>query len=243
MVNPSRRRSLRESIAKLPVIGPAAKKIYRAIVLPQPELKFNSSPQYWDDRYARGGNSGAGSYGRLALFKAEILNKFVVEHDIQTVVEFGSGDGAQLELARYPYYTGIDVSLQAVEICKAKFRHDPNKNFLHTSSPMAGNARADLAMSLDVIYHLVEDDIYHTYMSRLFSAAEKFVCLYSSNVDRAGPVVHVRHRCFTDWIARHAHSWSLVAEIPNPYPEDPDRPADTSWADFYFFAINSQPRN
>jgi hypothetical protein len=33
---------------------------------------FNSLV-YWQERYAEGGTSGAGSYGRLALFKAEVI--------------------------------------------------------------------------------------------------------------------------------------------------------------------------
>lgn len=40
----------------------------------------------------RGNNSGAGSYGRLADFKAEIINQFVTENDVREVVEWGCGD-------------------------------------------------------------------------------------------------------------------------------------------------------
>ncbi len=38
---------------------------------------------------ARGKNSGAGSYNELAEFKANVLNDFVRENDIQTVIEYG----------------------------------------------------------------------------------------------------------------------------------------------------------
>ena len=34
----------------------------------------NSSKDYWEKRYSKGGNSGAGSYNNLALFKASIIN-------------------------------------------------------------------------------------------------------------------------------------------------------------------------
>ena len=49
-----------------------------------------------------GGNSGAGSYNKIAIFKAKIMNQFVLENNIQHVIEFGFGDGAQLERAKYP---------------------------------------------------------------------------------------------------------------------------------------------
>ena len=78
------------------------------------------SRKYWEDRYHQGGNSGAGSYGRLGQFKANVLNAFVSEWDIRSVIEWGCGDGHQLSLADYPEYLGIDISEKAVEICRKK---------------------------------------------------------------------------------------------------------------------------
>jgi SAM-dependent methyltransferase len=85
------------------------------------QILFPGSKKYWDNRYCQGGHSGAGSYGQLAEFKADVLNKFVLENDIQSVIEFGCGDGNQLSLAKYPHYIGIDVSPKAIEICRKLF--------------------------------------------------------------------------------------------------------------------------
>ena len=232
------RHSLRQAITKLPIVGSVAKKIYRSMILQSPpDMQFTSSAQYWEDRYAVGGNSGAGSYGRLAKFKAEVGNDFVAQNGVESVIEFGCGDGAQLELARYPQYTGIDISAQAVEICRTRYRRDSNKQFFDASSPEAHSITADLAISLDVIYHLVEDDVYDAYMHRLVTAAKKFIGIYSSNFERLTPLRHIRHRLFTNWLAAHAPHCKLILKIPNPYPEDLKRPDDTSWADFYFFEV------
>lgn len=225
--------TLRQTIGRLPVLGPIAKQIYRAIA-PGKASQFSSS-QYWEQRYALGGNSGAGSYGRLAEFKADVINRFVADHDIQSIIEFGSGDGSQLELARYPAYTGVDVSANAVQQCQAKFKNDPSKRFLLASSPEVEKAHAELAMSLDVIYHLVEDAVYDRYMTGLVAAGGKFVCIYSSNVARMSPATHVRHRVFMDWMRTKAPAWKLILKVDNPFPEDPQQPDETSWADFYFF--------
>jgi hypothetical protein len=231
--------SLRQAFVQIPVIGPLAKRIHLTLISRPPNgVQFTSSPGYWEDRYATGGNSGAGSYGRLARFKADVLNDFVARNTVESVVEFGCGDGAQLQLTRYPNYTGIDISLHAVDLCQTRFSQDPSKQFFHASRPEADTAGADLALSLDVIYHLVEDSIYETYMSRLVSAATRFLCIYSSNFDRRGFVAHIRHRCFTDWLEANAPQWKLVSILSNPYPEDPTRPNDTSWADFYFFGLD-----
>jgi hypothetical protein len=225
---------LRQTIGRLPILGPIAKQIYRAIAPEKTSSQFSSS-QYWEERYSRGGNSGSGSYGPLAEFKAETLNKFVQDKGIKSIIELGSGDGAQLELAQYPTYTGIDVSARAIELCRTKFKDDPSKRFIPASSHAAKQARAELAMSLDVIYHLVEDAVFDEYMTRLIAAAEKFVCVYSSNFARVSSDKHVRHRVFADWMTKSAPAWKLILKVDNPFPEDPGRPDETSWADFYFY--------
>lgn len=68
-----------------------------------------------------GGNSGVGSYGMFAEFKAGVINDFVSMNNIQSVVEFGCGDGNQLKLANYPIYKGYDVSKAAVASCRKLF--------------------------------------------------------------------------------------------------------------------------
>jgi hypothetical protein len=203
--------------------------------------RFETSSQYWDDRYRSGGNSGIGSYGQFAEFKAEILNQFVAEHHIESIIEFGCGDGNQLSLARYPRYIGVDVSLAAVEKCRRRYRKDTSKTFLLTSE--ASNQRAELGLSLDVIFHLVEDEVFQRYMANLFAAAESHVILYTSNfsgeqLDVANAhfskAKHVRHRAVLDHIAKKFPDWRLKQRIPNrcPYNWQTD---EGSFADFFFF--------
>jgi hypothetical protein len=199
-----------------------------------------SSAGYWRERYEAGANSGPGSYGELANFKARVLNGFVRDNGIESVIEFGCGDGNQLSLARYPRYTGIDISPLAVQTCRRLFRDDRSKEFFLASED--DGRRADLALSLDVVFHLTEDHIFDTYMRRLFAAADKFVIVYSSDQDEpVEPVVaHVRHRRFTSWVEREmAWQWVLVNRIPNAHPYNGDY-RTTSFCDFFVYA-KSQP--
>ncbi len=89
---------LRKILKQLPIFGPLAKLVYRTII--KPDRKFVSSEEYWKQRYEFGGNSGAGSYGILADFKSELLNRFVINNVITDVVELGCGDENQLSLAQ-----------------------------------------------------------------------------------------------------------------------------------------------
>lgn len=204
-------------------------------LISNPKIKFENSASYWEDRYSSSGNSGDGSYGRLADFKAQVINDFVRENKINTVIEWGCGDGNQLSLASYPNYVGLDVSETAIDLCKARFEKDPQKHF-HTLDE-AVKRTAHLALSLDVIYHLVEDDIYEKYMDDLFESASEFVCIYSSNFDQESGTNanHVKHRCFTNWVNQRRSDFALCLSVPNPYPKTADRKIDTSYADFYFY--------
>ncbi|WP_110687248.1 glycosyltransferase [Salinicola aestuarinus] len=192
--------------------------------------------KYWEQRYQRGGNSGAGSYGRLAMFKAEIINGFVKENQVGNVIEFGCGDGNQLSLISYDSYTGVDISSKAVEKCRQKFELDSSKSFMTLDHFDQHPLSADLTLSLDVIYHLIDEKIYHEYMERLLSSSERFCIIYSANENKNTLDAHVKKRRFTDWIEKHAPDWTLFKFIPNRYPMTATSdPNNTSFADFYIF--------
>lgn len=190
-----------------------------------------SSAAYWEQRYRGGGDSGAGSYGRLAVFKADVLNALVRDNAVASTMELGCGDGGQLALLDIPGYTGLDVAPTALARCRELF---PAHRFA-LMGERAGLGRAELALSLDVVYHLVEDAVFAEYMAALFDSATRFVVVYASDVEQSWPSQHVRHRRFTAHVAAHFPDWRLAAVIPNAYPYDATRPDDTSFAAFHIY--------
>jgi SAM-dependent methyltransferase len=229
--------NLKNFIKGIPVIGPTARKLAHLLVPPEVRRRaFPGSASFWENRYREGGSSGPGSYGRLAEFKAEILNEFVRSKEIHTVVEFGCGDGAQLELAAYPQYVGVDVARPSIERCSARFAHDPDKRFYLADALPKELGAFDLALSLDVIFHLVEDSVFDAYMRSLFARSQGYVAIYSSNYDALTEAPHVRHRKFTAWIGENARDWKPAGFVPNRFPFNPKQPDETSFADFHFFA-------
>jgi SAM-dependent methyltransferase len=198
-----------------------------------------SSADYWESRYREGRNSGVGSYNRLAIFKAETINRFVTDHAVQSVIEFGCGDGSQLRLAEYPAYIGVDVSPTVIEFTRQAFKDDVTKSFIHVDD-VSPEHSSDLSMSLDVIYHLIEDEVFESHMRQLFSSACRYVIIYSSNDDRKSDSVHVRHRRFADWIERYQPGFRQIGFVKNAYPESVRDIDNTSFADFYFFAKESE---
>ena len=198
------------------------------------EFKSN---KYWENRYNSGGNSGSGSYGKLAQFKADTINKFIKEEKIQNIVEFGCGDGNNLSLYSINSYIGIDVSNKAIKICKSKFKNDLSKKFFTLSEfkmQENSNKNAELILSLDVIYHLIEDEVYNEYMELLFNTSSKYIIIYASNYNEEF-CTHVKHRKFTNWIKENKKNWSLKNFIKNIYKYDSKNPTETTFADFYIF--------
>lgn len=227
--------TMKEKIKKTPILGNLASQLYKRIRGNQTKPKlFPGSKKYWEERYASGGNSGVGSYDKFAVFKAEIINTFVARHEVISVIEFGCGDGNQLELANYHRYLGLDVSETVITLCKEKFAFDANKTFKLMKE--YNEEVADLSLSLDVIYHLVEEEVFNDYMRALFKAASRYVIIYSSDSDdNAGcEGSHERHRRFTKWIQENVSDWKMLDHIPNRYPYKGDYKTG-SFADFYIY--------
>ncbi|MEX1212747.1 MAG: class I SAM-dependent methyltransferase [Balneolaceae bacterium] len=190
---------------------------------------FNSFPgsiEYWDQRYTLGGTSGVGSYGEFSEFKATTINGVIQEENITSVIEYGCGDGNQLTLLNCPAYIGFDVSEKAIAHCKQLFSDDETKTFKLMKN--YDGESAELTLSLDVIYHIIEDDLFHDYMTRLFESALRFVIIYSSNTDKqkSFQMTHVKHRKFTDWIKKYQPDWIEKSYIPTK---------NKTFADFYVF--------
>lgn len=183
-------------------------------------LRFPGTATYWDRRYEAGGSSGAGSYGPQAEWKARVVNGWVAEREVTSVVDLGCGDGNQLALAEYPRYLGLDLSAAAVRLCIRRFADDPTKSFLSydpgSSADPAGWLRADMSLSMEVLFHLVDDGMFEDYLARLFDSADRYVVVCSS--DRAdltqGP--HERHRPFTPWVERNRLGWTIEERVDPP---------------------------
>ena len=129
---------------------------------------------------------------------------------------------------------GFDVSETAIRLCKRRFASDKTKTFkmLHEY----GGETADLTLSLDVLYHLVEDEVFDSHMRILFLASNRYVAIYSrdSNDNAGMEGTHVRHRNFTSWIKENLPDWKQLYHIPNRFPYKGDYMTG-SWSDLFVY--------
>jgi SAM-dependent methyltransferase len=195
----------------------------RQVSLLRQRLAYTDSARFWEQNYAQGQTSGSGSYGILAEGKSRFLNDLVRQRAVRSVIEFGCGDGNQLSLASYPSYVGLDVSRSAIALCQRRFAEDTGKSFFlydgECFTDRAGVFTADLALSLDVIYHLTEDAVFETYLTHLFAAGQRLVVVYSTNRELSGTAPHVRHRHFTPWVEANCSGWALTGVTRGPSTE------------------------
>tara|TARA_R110002073_G_scaffold260256_7_gene423188 strand:- start:173 stop:547 length:375 start_codon:yes stop_codon:yes gene_type:complete len=117
-------------------------------------------------------------------------------------------------------YIGTDISNVSIDICKLKYKNQQNRRFIYYDESVDST---DINISIDVIYHILEEDEYVKYLNKLFTS--NYVLIYSSNHDSVKNN-HVFHRKFTNHVP---HNYKLIEKIENPYK-------NLSSADFYLYA-------
>lgn len=163
---------------------------------------------YWERRYRDGRTSGAGSEGDEGAYKAAYVERFIIDNDVDSVIDWGCGDGQVLALIELngARYTGIDVSDTIVKRMRERF---PDRRFL---SPTDAHHRwsHELGLSMDVLFHLPDDADYFRYLDQLFGSSTRFVVIYSTNYAGGRTARHVFRREFTPDIAERFPDWELT---------------------------------
>lgn len=196
------------------------------------------SRRYWLARYTSADPGGWGSKGVLAAYKADFLRRLVLRYGVTSILELGCGDGEQL--AVYDFggvsYVGLDV-LTAVAKAEERFRGDRRKLFGTLDDPGLLGVTADLTLSADVIYHLVEDDVWLAHMARLFDRSLRLVAIYAPDTDETpeNAGVHCRFRRWSEWVERERPEWAMVFREDNPHRLTPENPKG-SLSDFHVYA-------
>lgn len=180
--------------------------------------KAFDSHYYWEKRYVNGETSGLGSYGELAIYKAHVINEIVQEKGVKTVYEHGCGDGNNLRYySSIEMYTGGDVSKTAIEAREKEYEGQTNRNFVHLNGEsIIRELRADLVLSLDVLYHLVDSEVFISYIEDLFHMADKHVLIYAGDFTRAQDGPHIRFREFTPYLSARFPCWILERSFRKP---------------------------
>ena len=202
------------------------KKLFREIFRKNLTKKFSSSSDYWENRYFWGGNSGVGSYGNDATYKADILNQVIDQYNIDTIIDLGCGDGNNLQLYKIKNYFGFDISLTAIKNNIKKYSDHKNKKFYVINDNFKNileNIRNSdqvfktIVLSFDVILHLVEDEIYFNHLKTFESTISDYLLVVSSDEDKEynNFTPHVKHRNYSKDLEKKGWQLLFSKEILN----------------------------
>lgn len=224
-------------------------------------LRIRGSRDYWDARYGSGGDSrsltasAAASTGVYPFRTGFLLSLFEgALAPVASVLDMGVGDGLQAyALAQrcrsIERYIGVDLSKVVVEVLNRDLpsnwsevqgfegrEHLDLAFFAYSGLSLPEEVLRrwfDVALSLQVIMHILEDELFHAYMSMLFGplGSWRFVVLHADNKPHE-QTNHLRGWRFTDWLEQHAPEWELIGQffIGDYVPEEVhSRPDDAIW--------------
>jgi len=156
-------------------------------------MNYNfDSNTYWETRYKNNSNSGHGSYGEFQKFKTEYINNVIKTYNIKTINELGTGDGNMLSTyTGFDLYTGFDVSDTILNKLKNKFKDNNSIKFVSNPNIMEP---ADLTMSIDVSYHIINNNLFYEHLDLLYNKSLKYILIYSSNSNEKYGNYHILHR-------------------------------------------------
>ena len=181
---------------------------------------MNTIATYWERRYCKTKRgSGPGSRGERVRQRAEFINWLVAEYHVTRLVDLGCGDGCLASRIRVQRYIGLDVSRRAIEVCEKKMPSHQQRWILYDGWFLPLLPPAELALSIDVIFHLTDDALYRRHLEFIFGLAP-LVCIHSTNYEQAG-YPHVLHREFLPDVPV---GWTLLY-----------RPVDDCVAGFWVF--------
>ena len=143
---------------------------------------------YWNNRYANGRNSGAGSYGEFLNRKLNWLKNL----DIKSIVDVGCGDfnfGKHLtEMYPNVSYLGLDSSDFIIH--KNSLLYPEHKFQVVDDIP-----QADLVLCIDVLLHVLDEKEVEDLLNKLEKSWVKYLAItaYERNEEMGN---HVRIRKF-----------------------------------------------
>lgn len=198
-----------------------------------------SAEKYWDQRYRNLGGSGSGSRGRLAAFKAHTVNLLATKHGAKTCVDLGCGDGFLRQFYLFDKYVGVDTSFEAVKMCSGIYSQDDYVHLTLDTQEYVSRLRMDMVLSMDVTFHILNDDPYRRYLD-LLCAVGRIVVLYAPNRTHQymlNELGSIAPHCYFRPTALDLHDrgLQLIESIRCPWPAERYGPEHGSHSNFYIF--------
>lgn len=151
--------------------------------------------------------SGDGSRGKLATFKADFVNNFIEENNIESIIDFGCGDLQNAKLLKVKEYLGIDIVHHAhpPDILAKQFN-----TIVSRFDEFSADKKADLCLCMDVLYHILEDEqeYLEKTLNKIIECSKKYFIIYAQDSYQDDSVLQYRGHL-------HNSPWRQILETKN----------------------------
>lgn len=130
--------------------------------------------KYWDERYAAGGTSGAGSIGALRDWKHQIIRSYAGTP--ASVIDIGCGDLSFWHGNPPVTYTGIDIS--SVIIARNQRRY-PEHRWICAPGSARPPVSAPVVLCLDMLFHILDETEYRRTLETICACSERWIFAYT----------------------------------------------------------------
>jgi len=212
----------------------------RVAVLARANWTRTETANYWERRYSSGGMSNTQDvvdqhvfptlYKWRSVWLRHIFKHATAEGRPLSVLDLGVGDGRQafniLCGGQVESLTGLDVSWFTVHALENRLNSDRPLGcadmdvYWYDGFILPQEIHGltfDVTLSLQVVFHLLEDALFERYMALLFMLAREVVVVHAPDIDDALPqIAHMRYRRFSSWVATWRPDWELKLRVPVP---------------------------
>jgi len=129
---------------------------------------------YWEQRYATGGTSGAGSIGKIREWKWRIIRQYV--GDPEEVLDVGCGDLSFWEGRNCASYVGIDI---APSVLVRNRQRRPTWAFIAATASVRIKVRRRVVFCLDLVFHILDDDEYFAILDNLCEYTGEWLFIFT----------------------------------------------------------------
>ena len=86
---------------------------------------------------------------------------------------------------------------------------------------------------MDVIFHLIENKVFKSYIEDIFKMSSMYVIIYSTNFSEKLDCFHQVNRQFTKYIDENVKKWKLIKYYKNALKDE------NTMSDFYIYKNNN----
>ena len=148
------------------------------------------SKEWWELWYKKDMCSGAGSRGKNAIRKINVINYLINAYNLHSILDLGCGELYWAKNLNIEKYEGIDISDNVIKF--AKTIKPEWRNNLKTMDICNYNTNStfDLVLLMDVLLHQPDEEMFNIILDKGIQFSNKFVYFSAVGPEKNGSIYY-----------------------------------------------------